>query len=754
MTIHTLGYPRIGRNREMKFAVEKYWKGKINETALLETARTIRRQRWQTQAETGVTIVPVCDFPLYDHVLQMSMALGVIPHRFRAGRAARSLSPIDLEFAVARGLTGTSASSDTNIEPSAMTKWFDTNYHYIVPELDTPDTPAGPFTPDPSRLVTETREALEAGYTPKPVLVGPVTYLYLAGASPSLAPQIATAYRTITDALAPYAPWIQYDEPVLALDLTPEWQQAFRDAYATLTAGSGPHKGGKLLIATYFGPLEDNLTLLLDLPVDGYHLDAVRGPDDITPAATALKDHQILSVGIVNGRNIWRNDIAASLEVLTPLYRQLKERLWIAPSCSLLHVPIDTTTETQLPPELHGTLAFADQKLQELAALKDHLEHGTTAPSSRAAQPTGTDIAPDTELEALARRKAPFKTRRKVQQQRFNLPAYPTTTIGSFPQTAHIRATRRAFRTGEITEAEYTRLIQQEIAETIKKQEEIGLDVLVHGEAERTDMVEYFGRQLDGFAFTTNGWVQSYGTRCVKPPIIHADVDRPAAITVPWITYAQSLTDKPVKGMLTGPITILQWSFVREDQPRRDTALQIALALRKEVQDLEHAGIGIIQVDEPALREGLPLRKSEWDTYLTWATLAFRLATSSVTNQTQIHTHMCYSQFNEIIQAIASLDADVITIEAARSRMRLLQAFTDYAYPNDIGPGIYDIHSPLIPSTDSMVDLLEQARARIPAAQLWVNPDCGLKTRTWSEVEPSLRNMVAAADHMRRKQGV
>ncbi len=822
MTVHNLGYPRIGRKREMKFAIERYWKGAIDAETLRATARRVRNERWKTQAEAGIELIPVGDFPLYDQVLQMSLTLGVFPRRFRESGAVERLSRLDLEFAIARGIAASpkegGAAVNEDIPPSAMTKWFDTNYHYITPELDGAESDSeggtgNPFSPDPSALVEEARDARAAGYRPKAVLVGPVTYLWLAGASPDLAAHAGEAYRRIADALAPHVEWIQYDEPILALDLPVLWQDAFRVAYAalnpatpaTITGAAGtetgahrrraprpaePQQRAPVLIATYFGPLEENLSLLLELPVEGYHLDAVRGPADIMPAAKALREGQILSVGVVNGRNVWKTDRAAALESLIPLYRDLRDRLWIAPSCSLLHVPLNVEDEEELDPEVRSRLAFADQKLHELAALRRDLHAGAAGDETGARRPgqghtashtgarrpaaahtaahatgheaaglaRGTDtsasrpgavLPPPEELKALAERKSSYAERATLQRRRFGLPAFPTTTIGSFPQTAEIRAARRAARRGELSPERYEERIREEIAGTIKKQEEIGLDVLVHGEAERTDMVEYFGRQLEGFAFTAHGWVQSYGTRCVKPPIIYGDVDRPRPMTVKWITYAQSLTDRPVKGMLTGPVTILQWSFVREDQPRRDTALQIALALRREVRDLESAGIGIIQMDEPALREGLPLRRSRRQEYLDWAVLAFRLATSVVTNQTQIHTHMCYSRFNEIIEAIAALDADVITIEAARSRMRLLDAFHRYSYPNEIGPGIYDIHSPLVPTANQIATLLERALEHIPRERLWINPDCGLKTRSWAEVEPSLRNMVDAARLMR-----
>ena len=788
ITVHNLGYPRIGRNREMKFAIEGYWKGHIEKETLLATARSVRKERWETQAEAGVEFIPVGDAPFYDHVLQMSLVLGVIPNRFKDSKVLTSAFRHDLEFAIARGTTGTSG----DIEPSSMTKWFDTNYHYIVPELeweravssaetvDAGDASAQ-FTPDATVLVDEAREVRELGYKAKPVLVGPLSYLWLSGAAPELAGPIARAYAQITRELAPYADWIQFDEPILNLDLPESWRQAFGATYATLASAVEADsalevdvpeaRSTRLMVATYFGPLEENMSVLTALPVQGIHIDAVRAPQELEAVAQAVAakagGKQVLSVGIINGRNVWKNNLESSLKVLAPMYQKLGDRLWIAPSCSLLHVPVDAAAETQLAPGVRASLAFADQKLHELAVLKRAVEQGAEAlepeqeeyrrneaalAAQRGTADPGTGGQQGFEVKEHEAQRAPYELRRHLHQHRFSLPLFPTTTIGSFPQTDEIRRARRARRKGEIAEWEYTERIRAEIERTVRIQEDIGLDVLVHGEAERTDMVEYFGRRLEGFAFTELGWVQSYGTRCVKPPIIFGTVKRPEPMTVFWTAYAQSLTERPVKGMLTGPITILQWSFVREDQPRRDTAMEIAQALRDEVRDLEQAGIGIIQVDEPALREGLPLRKSGWNEYLNWATLAFRFATSGVTNQTQIHTHMCYSQFNEIIEAIAALDADVITIEAARSQMRLLDAFESFEYPNEIGPGIYDIHSPLVPSVDGIVELLERALERVPAERLWVNPDCGLKTRSWSEVEPALRNMVSAAQQVRARQ--
>ena len=753
--IHNLGFPRIGLRRELKRALEAYWRGELKQAELAQIGRDLRHQHWQSQA--GLDLIPCGDFAWYDQVLTMSATLGNIPARHRNLDSA----DIDLDtlFRVARGR----APTGTPAPASDMTKWFDTNYHYIVPEL----TAGQSFKLSWRQLIDETREACELGYNAKPVLVGPMTYLWLGKESGSafdrlsLLPALLDAYQDLLQALKQAgAKWVQIDEPILSLDLPAAWQRAFESAYFQLQRCPV-----SILLATYFGPLEDNLQTAVNLPVAGLHIDAVRAADELEPVLDWLPQNKILSVGIIDGRNVWRNDLRRSLLTLEAAHRLLGDRLWLAPSCSLLHVPIDLAPETNLSGELTGWLAFARQKLQELVTLNKLLRGGAGAAEQQALDDSDESVANrrqspyihNTAVAARLRniaesdwqRQRPFAERYEQQQQSLQLPAFPTTTIGSFPQTANIRQARRQRKAGQISDQQYTEAMQKEIAEAIARQEALGLDVLVHGEAERNDMVEYFGEHLAGYAFTQLGWVQSYGSRCVKPPIIYGDVHRPSPITVEWIRYAQSLTARPVKGMLTGPLTMLCWSFVRDDQPRETTAFQIALALRDEVANLEAAGVSVIQVDEPAIREGLPLRQSQRQRYLNWAVKAFRLSTCGVRDDTQIHTHMCYSEFNDIIQAIAALDADVITIETSRSDAELLQALEDFNYPNAIGPGVYDIHSPNVPELDTMVALLRRAASRIPINRLWVNPDCGLKTRNWPETEAALTKMVAAARVLR-----
>ncbi|HEB78807.1 MAG TPA: 5-methyltetrahydropteroyltriglutamate--homocysteine S-methyltransferase [Methylothermaceae bacterium] len=755
---HILGFPRIGLQREMKKAVEAYWKGGIDRDELARRGAELRRRNWRLQYDAGLDFVPVGDFSWYDHVLDTTALLGAVPPRF--GHEGGEVD-LDTYFRMARGR----APSGTPQPACEMTKWFDTNYHYIVPELHRDMD----FAVSSARLFEELEEAREVvGDSARPVLLGPLSWLWLGKCQGeafdklSLLPKLLPVYGEILQRLQVLgARWVQIDEPILALDLPPAWRAAFGQVYHSLQT-----RGLNLMIATYFGPLAANLRTACDLPVAALHVDAVRGEDELDQVADWLPSHKMLSVGIVDGRNVWRTDLDRVLERLESLHRRRGGNLWIAPSCSLLHSPVDLTLETGLDEELKSWLAFAVQKIEEVVILKRalmegretvaaELETSRKALASRRSSRRVTDPAVRQRLAAIDpsmdRRHSPYPIRRRAQRARLNLPLLPTTTIGSFPQTPEIRRTRRAFKNGEIGEREYIRFMREQIAFAVRKQEEYGLDVLVHGEPERNDMVEYFGEQLSGFAFTENGWVQSYGSRCVKPPIIYGDVTRPGAMTVDWITYAQSLTDKPMKGMLTGPVTMLQWSFVRDDQPRRDTCLQIALALRDEVQDLERAGIGVIQIDEPALREGLPLRQKDWPEYLDWAVRAFRIAASGVKDETQIHTHMCYAEFNDIIEHIAALDADVITIETSRSKMELLDAFADFEYPNEIGPGVYDIHSPNIPTVAEMVTLLEKAAEKIPVERLWVNPDCGLKTRQWPEVDQALTNMVEAARSLRRK---
>ncbi|TDV96794.1 methionine synthase (B12-independent) [Halomonas alkaliantarctica] len=763
MTVsHILGYPRIGAQRELKKATEAYWKGECSRSELESTGRELRLRHWQAQQDAGLDFVSVGDFAFYDQVLNVSVALGAVPSRFNAqAEVAGGDIDLDTTFRMARGRAPRG-------EPAAaceMTKYFDTNYHYLVPELHEGQT----FTLASNRLFDEVDEALRAGFTPKVTLTGPLTWLWLGKTKGgdfdrlTLLDSVLDVYSEILARLATQGiEWVQLDEPALVQDLPLAWQQAYERAYHRLQ--STPLK---LLLATYFGGLGDNLSLATRLPVAGLHIDAMRAPQQVESVIDRFGPHQVLSVGFVDGRNIWRADLAALRERLLPLKVRLGQRLWLAPSCSLLHVPVDLAQETELGDELISWLAFARQKLDEVVTLARLIDNRTTpvdeqrldqATRALDARRESTRIHQTVVSERLAavrpadsQRQAPYTVRAEAQRRALKLPLFPTTTIGSFPQTDEIRAARRAFKAGELTLADYEARMQAEIVYAVERQHALGIDVPVHGEAERNDMVEYFGEQLEGFAFTRFGWVQSYGSRCVKPPVIFGDVSRPVPMTVRWSEYAQTLTDKPMKGMLTGPVTILQWSFVRDDQPRETTCRQIALALRDEVLDLEEAGISIIQIDEPALREGLPLRQHEWQSYLDWAVESFQLSAAGVANATQIHTHMCYSEFNDIIGAIAALDADVITIETSRSDMHLLDAFQDFAYPNEIGPGVYDIHTPNIPEVSWMVDLMEKALEKIPAERLWVNPDCGLKTRGWAEVEPALANMVKAAKVLRQR---
>jgi 5-methyltetrahydropteroyltriglutamate--homocysteine methyltransferase len=752
---HNLGFPRIGPRRELKKALESYWAGRNTEAQLLATAKSIRRENWLCQKTSGIDLIPSNDFSLYDHMLDMCALVGAVPDRF-----LRTGGDIDLAtyFAMARGTASPGGPAAPALE---MTKWFDTNYHYLVPELQ----PQQAFRLASTKPFDEFNEARALGIETVPILLGPVSFLVLGKARSendkefdrlSLLPALLPVYEAVLrqlDSLG--ARWVQFDEPVLALDLSSVELTAMQTAYARLRAVA---HSAKLMLAAYFGELGENLATAIHLPVDALHVDAVRAPQELANVLKSIPGSMALSIGVVNGRNIWRNDFTDSLKLLEPARQKLgPERLMISPSCSLLHVPVSLKSEAKLDEEMKGWLAFAEEKLEETVTLARLLE-GTASP----------DILVKNQKMALNRRESSrihdsnvkkrcvevvgndlqrtsvYSKRRQIQEARFRLPLLPTTTIGSFPQTENIRAARAKFKQGQYSLAEYEQFLEDEIRQCVRLQEEIGLDVLAHGEPERNDMVEYFGEQLSGFAFTGNGWVQSYGSRCVKPPIIFGDVRRPQPMTVRWAKFAQSLTTRPMKGMLTGPITILQWSFVRNDQPRSETAKQIALAIRDEVRDLEASGIGIIQIDEPALREGLPLRHAGCPDYLKWTVEAFRLAASDVKDDTQIHTHMCYCEFNDIISSIAALDADVISIEASRSKMDLLRVFSTFRYPNEIGPGVWDIHSPRVPSADEMLQLIRAAMKVIPSERLWVNPDCGLKTRRWEEVIPSLKNMVAA----------
>jgi 5-methyltetrahydropteroyltriglutamate--homocysteine methyltransferase len=755
---HNLGFPRIGAKRELKVAQESYWNGASSRDDLIGTGAQLRKRHWNHQAK--LDFVPVGDFSFYDQVLDMSFLLGNVPERVRA-LGGHSL---DTYFRVARGRSAKDPALSVHaggVHAGEMTKWFDTNYHYIVPEF----TAATRFSLDASRLIGQITEARLSGVKPKPVVIGPVTYLWLGKAKDdsdklALLPRLLPVYAALLRTLAREGvEWVQIDEPILVMELDGKWQQAFGTAYDALKDCQA-----KLLLATYFGPLRDNLSLASKLPVHGLHIDAINALSEAEQVSRELPKEKVLSLGVINGRNIWKTDLNDALDRLEPIHQSLRNRLWIAPSCSLAHVPVDLESEQMLDPEIKSWLAFALQKLDELNALATALNNGRAAAkealsanqaairsrrtSSRVHDPE-VKAAVARIQEALGRRASGYEERAAKQAAVLKLPRYPTTTIGSFPQTPQIRQARSQHKEGKLDEAAYKALMREEIVRCVREQESLGLDVFVHGEAERNDMVEYFGEQLNGYALSQFGWVQSYGSRCVKPPILFGDISRPKPITVEWTKYAQSLTAKPMKGMLTGPVTILNWSFVRDDQPRSASCFQLALAMREEVLDLEKAGVRVIQIDEAALREGLPLRRSQWNEYLKWAVASFRITANGVRDETQIHTHMCYSEFNDIIASIADMDADVITIETSRSDMELLEAFDHFKYPNEIGPGVYDIHSPNIPSEAHIVQLMRKAGERIPRHRLWVNPDCGLKTRSWEEVIPALKNMVQAARSLR-----
>ncbi len=755
---HNLGFPRIGSHRQLKFALESYWRGNINENDLQQLGQTLRQAHWQLQDD--LDYLPVGDFSFYDHVLDTSALVGNLPSRSDAGA-----SSLDRYFQVARGQSH-ATSHCQHVAAGEMTKWFDTNYHYIVPEFDANSS----FELHATNLIAQIEQAKLQHKNIKPVILGPVSYLWLGKTKDNsdklhLLDDLVAIYEQLLIKVAEHGvEWVQIDEPILVTELDSTWQQAFKYTYFLLNKAPV-----KLLLTSYFGELKENLHLACELPVAGLHIDAINAYDEIKQVVDWLPAHKVLSLGVINGRNIWKTDLNATLDWLEPLQARLKDRLWLAPSCSLLHVPVDLGSEDALDPEIKSWLAFAVQKLAELNIIATALNAGrgqvaeqllenTLAIQSRTQSQRVHKLAVQTRLASLdiniAQRQNPYQQRVKLQQQRFNFPLFPTTTIGSFPQTPEIRQARKQFRVGEINAERYQTFIRQQIKFAIAEQEAIGLDVLVHGEAERNDMVEYFGQQLEGYTFSDLGWVQSYGSRCVKPPIIYGDIARAKAMTVETAVYAQSLSDKPVKGMLTGPVTMLNWSFVRDDQPRSDTCLQLALAIRDEVIDLEKAGINIIQIDEAALREGLPLRQSQWQAYLNWAVRSFKISANGVRDETQIHTHMCYSEFNDIIAAIADMDADVITIETSRSDMELLDVFNEFDYPYEIGPGVYDIHSPNIPSVDQIVSLMNKAAERIPAERLWVNPDCGLKTRAWVEVKPALAAMVTASQRLREQASI
>jgi 5-methyltetrahydropteroyltriglutamate--homocysteine methyltransferase len=762
----TLGFPRIGPRRELKTALESYWSGKADQKALLAAAADLRSKAWARQRDLGADIVPSNDFSLYDHVLDTTAMVGAIPSIY--GWKGDEVS-LETYFAIARGAQSDLAhegcahghAHDGEGAPAAeMTKWFDTNYHYLVPEF----TAGQAFHLASTKPVREYREAKAQGIETRPVLLGPVSYLLLgktrgADFEPlSLLPRLLPIYTETLRLLAEAgSTWVQIDEPCLVLDLSDTDRAAFANAYATLTNSPA---SPKVMLTTYFGALGDNLSTALALPVHGLHLDLVRAPEQLNDVLlTGTRSDLVLSLGVIDGRNIWAADLSAILDRVESVVASGREVV-LAPSCSLLHTPIDLDRETDLDPEVRGWLSFAVQKVAELAVLARALNEGrdsvrvaldaaSAVIASRRTSPRINNPAVKARIAAAdpshSRRQSPFSIRRTIQRGKLDLPPYPTTTIGSFPQTPEVRKARADYGKNVIDAAAYDAFLREETARAVHWQEEVGLDVLVHGEFERNDMVQYFGEQLSGFAFTKHAWVQSYGSRCVRPPVIYGDVSRPQPMTVEWWRYAQSLTDRPMKGMLTGPVTILNWSFVRDDQPRSVTCRQLAFAIRDEVIDLEKAGAAVIQIDEPALREGLPLRHSKWQVYLDWAVECFRITSSGVGDATQIHTHMCYSEFNDIIASIAAMDADVISIETARSQMELLDAFAGYHYPAEIGPGVYDIHSPRVPAVNEMASLLKAAARRLPADQLWVNPDCGLKTRKWPEVRLAVENMVAAA---------
>ncbi|MCS0324811.1 5-methyltetrahydropteroyltriglutamate--homocysteine S-methyltransferase [Vibrio diabolicus] len=753
-TTHVLGYPRIGEKRELKFAQEKYWRGEIDQAELKKVGADLRAKNWQTQTDAGLSFTIAGDFAWYDHVLTTTLLLGHVPKRHADG-----FPDLDTLFKVGRGQSQAGCGC-VGVAASDMTKWFNTNYHYIVPEFSKDDT----FEVSWPQLFEEVNEATQAGHKVKPVLLGPVSYLYLGKEVEegfdrlTLLPRLLTAYQAILAKLASQGvEWVQIDEPILSLELESQWADAFKLAYQVIRSDV------KVLLTTYFDSISDTLDKIVKLPVDGLHIDLSAAPQQLDDVVAKLPEGWVLSAGVVNGRNVWRSDLSAQLERLQPVKEKLGDNLWVASSCSLLHSPVDLELETELSEEVKSWFAFAKQKVTEVALLgraldgdQDAILACDTYSQPIKARKTATHVnKPQVQARlnsitaSLAERSAPYAERAAHQSEVLGLPLLPTTTIGSFPQTGEIRVQRSAYRTGQLSESDYIQALKGHIADAVKRQEALDLDVLVHGEAERNDMVEYFAENLAGFQTTKFGWVQSYGSRCVKPAIVVADIEREKPITVEWSTYAQSLTSKQMKGMLTGPVTILCWTFPREDITRQEIAQQLALALRDEVSDLQDAGINIIQIDEPAIREGLPLKKRDHKAYLEWAVDAFKISAAGAKPETQIHTHMCYSEFNEIIDSVAALDADVITIETSRSNMELLKAFEEFNYPNEIGPGVYDIHSPNIPTEEWIEGLIKKAAEKIPVQRLWVNPDCGLKTRNWAETEAALANLVSAAKKLR-----
>jgi 5-methyltetrahydropteroyltriglutamate--homocysteine methyltransferase len=759
-----LGFPRIGPNRELKGALERYWSAESTSSELLSAARAIRRGGWTLQAGGGLDHVPCNDFSLYDHVLDMALMVGAVPERYRTlDRGAPGLAAY---FAMARGVRGGGAPGAPELPPLRMTKWFDTNYHYLVPELRADQE----FALESTKAIDEFLEARAAGIPARPVLLGPVSFLLLSAGPATGQPPLdlldglLPVYEALLSRLAAEgAQWVQLDEPCLTLDLSAAALRAYETAYDRL-ARTAPAL--RRLLATYFGGLEGNLDPALRLPVHALHLDLVRAPEQLEAALAAAPETLSLSLGLVDGRNIWRTDLDHALATAERAVARLgPDRVQVAPSCSLVHCPLDLDLEEGLDPEIRRWMAFASQKIQELSILARALRRGRQAVAaalaesrqalaSRAVSPRRLDRAVQARAaavsQAMRHRPVPREARWPRQREILHLPPWPTTAIGSLPQTGEVRRARQRVRSGAWTAAQYERFVRGEIEAAVRLQEELGLDVLVHGEFERSDMVEYFAGELNGFAVSQHGWIQSYGSRCVRPPILYGDVSRRGAITVRWARFAQSRTERPVKGMLTGPLTMLQWSFARDDQPRWLTCRQIALALRDEVADLEAGGIRVIQIDEPAIREGLPLRRRDHREYLSWAVEAFRLASSGADPDTQIHTHMCYSDFEDVIDAIAEMDADVLLVEGARSAMRILDLLP--RYPGAVGPGVYDVHSPRVPGPEEIEALLRQARRVVPADRLWVNPDCGLKTRRWDEVRPALAAMVAAARRLRAER--
>lgn len=752
-----LGFPRVGAKRELKKAVEAYWKGDLSADAFKAEAKKIRTQNWQLQRDAGIAHIPSNDFSYYDDKgLDMIALLGAVPSRYQHKGGNVSM---ETYFAMARG----AQTSGLDVKAMEMTKWFDTNYHYIVPEFEAGQE----FKISSTKIFDEYSEAKALGIQTRPVILGPVSFLLLGKTHDEsfnqldLLPKLLPVYEEIFAKLKSLgAEWVQVDEPCLVLDLKADSTAAYKNTYANLNTA-----GLKILVATYFGDLKENLDVIINAKIDALHIDLVRAPQQLDNVLGKAGDKLIISLGVVDGRNIWKNNLAGSLAIVEKAIAKLgKDRVIVAGSCSLLHSPVTLASETKMDDELKAWLAFATQKVTEICAIAKAASGDKASVAAifaenekaQSSRKTSKRIHNDNVKKRsssvskdMFERKSPYASRAKVQRAELKLPLLPTTTIGSFPQTVEVRAARAQFKKGDLTQAQYDKFLQEETTRCIRFQEKIGLDVLVHGEFERNDMVEYFGEQLAGFAFSEFGWVQSYGSRCVKPPIIFGDVSRPKPMTVEWSKYSQTQTELYMKGMLTGPVTILQWSFVRDDQPRSETCKQIALAIRDEVVDLEKAGIKIIQIDEAALREGLPLRRSEWGTYLTWAVDSFKLTASGVEDGTQIHTHMCYSEFNDIIKSIGEMDADVISIETSRSQMELLEAFANFKYPNEIGPGVYDIHSPRVPMEKEMEDLLRLALKNLSPEQLWVNPDCGLKTRGWKEVEPALVSMVEAAKAVR-----